>query len=45
MFFVFKDLGGNSSGIWRLKFVELHQFVVSWSFQRLLSLILVNFEI
>ena len=40
-----KVCGGSSSGFWRLRSVELYQFVVSWSFWRLLSMIPVTFEI
>ena len=49
LFFVFfvrslplKVCGGNFLGLWRLESIKLHQFVVSWSFWRLLSLNLVN---
>ena len=35
---------GSSLELWRLESIELHQFVVSWSFWRLLSLIPVTFE-
>ena len=45
MFFAFEGLWRSFSGLWRLESVELHQFVVSWSFWRLLNLILVTFEI
>ena len=42
--FSLKVCDGNSSGLWRFESVKFHQFVVCWSFWRLLNLILVNFE-